>query len=474
MEVHQWYWCLAFLRFSMEKKKLISFLDSIVLILKILIIIIISFYISGVVQYHIEFPLRSTGQLINDLDNYDQVKINKVLDELENRANSIIEPLIKTYKNKIIYNSNIRKNVLYLLSRTKSPKITPILISALNDNDEEINIMAYLCLKLNLDSFKKFFIPILKQENLQVRIKILSSLIRFHDINSFKDKRAIDFFINLSKENHPIIKILTIKILDQFNTENATQAIIDCLHNQNPNVCLIATRTLRNKENPKLIDHLLPNLKHNDLRIRIETIRVLSKPIFSKALKKEIPSLIKDKDWQIRYHSVMALGIMGDKALIPILIGLIEDQDELIASTAAYSLGEIGHKSAIPTLVKALGIQKPTIQRNALIALSKIGIPGLESLLTFASNKNHKASLRTIALQEVAFIKSRHAVLPLIKLLRDNNSNIRKYTLFALEKINDQRALEPIRKIAENDIDNEIRKYARQAIKIIESQKNEN
>jgi len=404
MENHKKYHCLVFLKLMMKSKKSKSFSYSNAWTLKIFFLLCVILYISGVIQYHIDYSEMDTIQLICNLDNSNDEIIKKILIELKTRSNL------------------------------------------------------------------KYLVPVLQKGDIRFRINVLRSLVRYSNYNlDLNDRSIIDLFIELLNDNHPTIKILALKILDQYRSGNTTQAIIPCLNDKNMEVCLIATRILAKREDPSLLNYFLPNLKHKKIKIRMETIRALSKPVFRKVLTKKMVSLIKDKDWRIRYQAVLGMGRIGDKTFIPFLIDLIKDQDSLVASTAVYSLGEIGHESAVPALVKAVYINTLSIQRNALNALSKIGTSGFDFYIKVALDKNLNQELRTIALYEIGSIRDKGVVPFLIKLLQDEDSNIRRSTLLALMKIKDPRALEPIRKISENDRNSDVRRIAEDAIKILES-----
>jgi HEAT repeat protein len=91
----------------------------------------------------------------------------------------------------------------------------------------------------------------------------------------------------------------------------------------------------------------------------------------------------KHESWNVRRASAFSLGIVGDKAALPVLLELLEsDEHAYVRISAASALGMIPDVAAIPILTKALRNPKNVAVCPFIsVALSKIGEPALPSLL---------------------------------------------------------------------------------------------
>jgi HEAT repeat protein len=93
----------------------------------------------------------------------------------------------------------------------------------------------------------------------------------------------------------------------------------------------------------------------------------------------------RDKDAEVRWAAVRALGLIGSrKALAPVLARL-EDDDPDVRGVAARSLGLIGDPSAVDALISAVGDRERIVQFWAIVASGRLGdqraVPALERAL---------------------------------------------------------------------------------------------
>lgn len=101
------------------------------------------------------------------------------------------------------------------------------------------------------------------------------------------------------------------------------------------------------------------------------------------------------------------------------LIELLLKGDVYRKMHAADALGSMG-ADAVPALIKSLDNVDPNIRWSVAIALGRIGDPALESLIeTLGSDKSHAKPPATWALAEIG---DERAVDPLIRVLEDDTS----------------------------------------------------
>lgn len=138
-----------------------------------------------------------------------------------------------------------------------------------------------------------------------------------------------------------------------------------------------------------------------------------------------------------RADAVNDLGEARYAPAVPHLAALVRDSDPGTRFLAAKALGKIGDEaeSAVPDLLKALRADDIFLRMAVTGALINIGSP---------------------------------AVPGLVKALFDNNKAVRRASAKALGKIGADRALSPLR-VALNDSDEAVRRFAHQAIERIEA-----
>jgi len=105
--------------------------------------------------------------------------------------------------------------------------------------------------------------------------------------------------------------------------------------------------------------------------------------IFGKFLKPDIEKMKRNRDVQglvralkykdsgVRAAAILALGEMGEPAVIP-LIEALKDKDRYVQGGAAVALGKIG-KPAVELLVRALKDKKWDVLAGAVAVLGEMG-----------------------------------------------------------------------------------------------------
>ena len=198
--------------------------------------------------------------------------------------------------------------------------------------------------------------------------------------------------------------------------EAAIPALIESLMHQDWSVRLHAVESLGKTKSRKAVEPLLSVLAHDgDSAVREDTIRALGAIGDPQAVE---ALLIVMKEPGLRTVAVEALGRIGDRRVVPMLIEVVTgatppnvtravagcgDQwnEEVVTQAAAvHALGVIGDESALPTLVAAL---EPTFTRaEAAAALARFGakaIPLLLPLLTGTGDENVRYHVKeTLAL----------------------------------------------------------------------------
>ena len=153
-----------------------------------------------------------------------------------------------------------------------------------------------------------------------------------------------------------------------------------------------------------------------------------------------------------RQNATIALGKIGGKRAVELLIKTLGDENEYIRSTAASALGEIGGKRAVEPLIKSFEANR-TGSSEAAISLGKIGDTRAVGPFIKAIDDWHNRSGFLNAVRALGKMRDVRAVKPLIIVLEDGNIDFRADVAQVLGKIGDKRAVESLIKALEDEYD---------------------
>jgi HEAT repeat protein len=152
-----------------------------------------------------------------------------------------------------------------------------------------------------------------------------------------------------------------------------------------------------------------------------------------------------------------ALGKTGNpKGIAPIvkILKISRDSDE--RETAARALGRFKHHLTVEPLINALDDKDMGVREKAIDSLSKsYDMRALNVFIEMLSADN--PILRALAASKLRDFKHPLAVNALINTLNDDNLNVRRSVIFALGKIGDSRAVEPLTTILNETTDKRVK-----------------
>lgn len=328
-----------------------------------------------------------------------------------------------------------------------------ILINALDDWDEYSRGDAAAALgKVGDPRAREPLIKLLKDEASIVRKKSSNALVKIGWKPSNKNEKAL-FFIAAQE-------------WDQLTAlgKDAAAPLIDILNDRDTNVRKEAAVVLGKIGGSKAVEPLINLLKDEDSSVQDKAADAL--------VKIGIPSVnpligaLTNRDTLVRKKAAGALSRIGDPRAVEPFINILKSKDSIVHDKAAKALVRIGKPSVVP-LINTLKDAYSMVKEKAAEILVRIGESAIEPLFKELKandcnlrkrvaevldktpweplNKSEKA-LYLIAKQEWHQLPplNRDAVEPLINVLEDENSNVRKNAVETLGKIRNDRAVEPI------------------------------
>ena len=166
-----------------------------------------------------------------------------------------------------------------------------------------------------------------------------------------------------------------------------------------------AAMELGHTKDARAVPHLIELLHDPAWEVREHTVNALGEIGHPSAVPHLIALLQEDLFTSVRFHAASALGKIKDPSAIPALVDTLRDplaRAEL-RWNAAEALGEIGHEKIVPHLVKALEDSNTYVRGRAAVALGRIGheaaIPHLIKMLEDPASSetlNAEAALVTL------------------------------------------------------------------------------
>ncbi|MCZ6677219.1 MAG: HEAT repeat domain-containing protein [Candidatus Poribacteria bacterium] len=164
----------------------------------------------------------------------------------------------------------------------------------------------------------------------------------------------------------------------------------------------------------------------------LDALKRIYKQDDRKKLLNSLKKAIKSNDNRDRHDAQWVLAALGREdadTIIPILLDLLDYKREETRLNAVKALGKIGSEKAVPNLVQIVNSgsakrkrdrEVAEIRRLAVEALGNIGGAAVQELVAIVQNKG--SSMRVDAIQALEKLGDERAVNPLLEVLSDQGS----------------------------------------------------
>src|SRR6184192_669104 len=170
------------------------------------------------------------------------------------------------------------------------------------------------------------------------------------------------------------------RALGRIGDKRAVEGLIAALRDRDGAVRTVAAEALGRLGDSQAIKGLIALFKDSSKLVRVSATIALTQ--IGDATVDPLIAGLKDENFQVRLHSVQALGgitsdyptgrsWLRDSRPVPGLIALLQDKDRAVREDAAIALGMIGDPSAVPALIDAM--QDGSVRVRAIMALGMIG-----------------------------------------------------------------------------------------------------
>jgi HEAT repeat protein len=273
-----------------------------------------------------------------------------------------------------------REEAAQALIAQPDPKATDPLVEALQDEYWAVRMYAGHALgKIGGPRVIEVLIPMLGDVIKECRDGAMDDLVSLGATHP-SDGSPIDRLVAALRDERWRVREGAARALGLIRDKRAVDGLIAALRDRDGAVRTVAAEALGRLGDPKAIKALMTLFKDSSKLVRASATIALTQ--IGDATVDPLIEGTKDENFQVRLHSVQALGgitsdyptgrsWLRDARPVPHLIRVLKDKDRAVREDAAIALGMIGHPDAVPALIEAL--QDGQVKVRAIMALGMIG-----------------------------------------------------------------------------------------------------
>lgn len=185
-------------------------------------------------------------------------------------------------------------------------------------------------------------------------------------------------------------------------------------------------KTLRElrKVTPRGMRAMRSLTKSSDVQSRVEAIQNVGNEGFSMA-SDEIVKALGDPSPRIRRNAARTLARLDDPRLAEHLIAHVQMHPDLVEEETVEALGELGNREAVPLLIAFLRSPRSLLRRAAAKSLARLGSPDAIEALTDAAQEVGDPDLRRSSIQALRILEARDAGPAIFDALFDPHPSVR-------------------------------------------------
>lgn len=146
--------------------------------------------------------------------------------------------------------------------------------------------------------------------------------------------------------------------------------------------------------------------------------------------------LIKSNDKFVQMGAVRALGSLGDKRAVKLIIPLLRDENLWVNVETIWSLGRLGDREAVEPLVDLLQTSvNPPVRREAAISLGLLGDNRAVIPLIMRLKNDNNALVRAKIIEALGMLGDKQAITSVKYYRRDKDIWVRTEAEKALRKL---------------------------------------
>jgi HEAT repeat protein len=249
---------------------------------------------------------------------------------------------------------------------------------------------------------------------------------------------------------------------------SATEDIIVCLEDQNPNVRALACDALGRIGDDKAIPVLFSRLADEDARVSQGAVAAIQ-AIGGQEVERQAIEAARSPNARIRRPALRILAYFGSPTTLGLFLEAMQDGDERVRDVAANGLAAIDEPQAVGALLKASSHASPRTRATAVRALGQTDANDDVRAHLLLALSDEDAWVRYYAVQALSRRGDRSSAERIAALLTDPAGHVRVAVVDALARLRGDKCLDALHEaLASGDVD--VARAALVGIGIVRSQ----
>lgn len=251
------------------------------------------------------------------------------------------------------------------------------------------------------------------------------------------------------------VRQIAASALGRIQSPDRIEPLLKILLDREPDVVRSALLGLRRVNDERVLDALIPLLKHHDFSVRTSAAQAIDTLRWAPPDREQRIWFCVAKGW---FERTAAMGADA----VPALQLTIETSPVSSAVRAVEALGTISDPRVLQLLCEAMRSIEPAVCIAATEALGKVGGTEAVQALIPALRNNH-TQIRAESARALGILGAVEAAPAICKLLEDKEWEVRREAATALGKLNNPETFEALAKVLD-DQDGDVREAAAVAL----------
>lgn len=258
-------------------------------------------------------------------------------------------------------------------------------------------------------------------------------------IGAFRSRRAVRVLEQRIRRGNNTIRLSALRALAQMESDLATPALVDALHQEDANIRQMAIGALEQLSQQGRVDltrTLLLLLRSREPHVRRAAAKLSASAQDTTAgdLTHKLLQAVRDEDWWVRERVMDALVELDAEGLTEQLVELLTDPSPIIRRYAVYGLLRLRDPASLGAILRAaVDDEDWWVREQAVLACGALGderaIPYLKKLSL------ERSDLRLSALEALETLGAEDELLELADFTADSNANVRHAVLGYLGRL---------------------------------------
>jgi HEAT repeat protein len=260
------------------------------------------------------------------------------------------------------------------------------------------------------------------------------------ELGKIGEERAVEPLIVALEDNDRNVREWAALALAKIGAP-AFDPLLKAMKGKNDSTKWQAAAILGMKNDTNATDALCSVLKSNNSTVRYWAAAALGQ-IRDDRSRDSLISALTESNETVRDKIGWALAAIPGKETVDLLIELLKDENCSRNAGAARSLGYRADATAVEPLIAALEEAQDPLRRDAIGALAAIGKPATAALINALNESGNRT--QEAAAEALEKIKDERAVEPLILAFKKGDTAVRRSAAEALAATNESSAVEPM------------------------------